>query len=138
MFTKAAVILGMVYTLLPFMILPIYAVVDKLDDSLIEASKDLGAGFIRTFLNITLPLTASGIFAGSIMVFIPSLGYFFVSDLMGGGNNQIIGNVISRQFKEAYNWPFGAALSIMLIIITLILVKAYTKSGGNIDELGVS
>jgi len=138
MFTKAAVILGMVYTLLPFMILPVYAVIDKADDSLIEASKDLGAGFIRTFINITLPLTASGIFAGSIMVFIPSLGYFFVSDLMGGGNNQIIGSVISRQFKEAYNWPFGAALSIMLIIITLVLVKVYTKTGGNIDELGVT
>ncbi|MDR2773096.1 MAG: ABC transporter permease [Elusimicrobiota bacterium] len=136
MFTRGAVILGMVYTLLPFMVLPIHTVIDKLDNSLIEASKDLGAGFWKTFRYITLPLTAPGIFAGSIMVFIPSLGFFFVSDLMGGGNNQIIGNVISRQFKEAYNWPFGAALSIMLIAITLICVKLYTKSGGKLDELG--
>ncbi|MDR2860805.1 MAG: ABC transporter permease [Elusimicrobiota bacterium] len=136
MFTRGAVILGMVYTLLPFMVLPIHTVIDKLDNSLIEASKDLGAGFWQTFKNITLPLTAPGIFAGSIMVFIPSLGYFFVSDLMGGGNNQIIGNIISRQFKEAYNWPFGAALSIMLIVITLVSVKLYTKSGGKLDELG--
>jgi spermidine/putrescine transport system permease protein len=137
MFTRAAVVLGMVYTLLPFMVLPIYAVIDKLDKTLIEASKDLGAGFIKTFKNIILPLTAPGIFAGVIMVFIPSLGYFFVSDLMGGGNNQIIGNLISRQFKEAYNWPFGATLSIMLIVVTLILIRIYTKSGGKIDELGV-
>ena len=136
MFTRGAVILGMVYTLLPFMVLPIFTVVDKLDDSLIEASKDLGAGFWKTFRYITLPLTAPGIFAGSIMVFIPSLGYFFVSDLMGGGNNQIIGSIISRQFKEAYNWPFGAALSIMLIVLTLIFVKLYTKSGGKLDDLG--
>jgi spermidine/putrescine transport system permease protein len=137
MFTQGAVILGMVYTLLPFMVLPIFTVIDKLDKSLIEASKDLGAGIVKTFRHIVLPLTAPGIFAGSIMVFIPSLGYFFVADLMGGGNNQIIGNLISRQFKSAYNWPFGAALSIMLIIVALILVKIYTKSGGKIDELGV-
>jgi spermidine/putrescine transport system permease protein len=138
MFTRGAVILGMVYTLLPFMVLPIYTVIDKLDHSLIEASKDLGAGFCKTFRYIILPLTMPGIFAGSIMVFIPSLGYFFVSDLMGGGKNQIIGSIISRQFKEAYNWPFGAALSIMLIGITLVLVRLYTKSGGKIDDLGAA
>ncbi|MDR2192477.1 MAG: ABC transporter permease [Endomicrobium sp.] len=137
MFTQGAVVLGMVYTLLPFMVLPILTVIDKLDKNLIEASKDLGAGIVKTFRHVVLPLTAPGIFAGSIMVFIPSLGYFFVADLMGGGNNQIIGNLISRQFKSAYNWPFGAALSIMLIIVTLVLVKIYTKSGGKIDELGV-
>lgn len=135
MFTQGAVILGMVYTLLPFMVLPILTVIDKLDKSLIEASKDLGAGIAQTFRHITLALTAPGIFAGSIMVFIPSLGYFFVADLMGGGNNQIIGNLISRQFKSAYNWPFGAALSIMLIIATLICVRIYTKSGGKMDAL---
>ncbi|MDR1941193.1 MAG: ABC transporter permease [Endomicrobium sp.] len=136
MFTQGAVVIGMVYTLLPFMVLPVLTVIEKLDKNLIEASKDLGAGIVKTFRHIMLPLTAPGIFAGSIMVFIPSLGYFFVADLMGGGNNQIIGNLISRQFKSAYNWPFGAALSIMLIAATLILVKIYTKSGGKIDELG--
>jgi len=136
MFSQSAVILGMVYTLLPFMVLPILTVIDKLDKSLIEASKDLGAGIVKTFRHVTLPLTAPGIFAGSIMVFIPSLGYFFVADLMGGGNNQIIGNLISRQFKSAYNWPFGAALSIMLIAATIVCVKIYTKSGGKLDELG--
>ncbi|MFA9381531.1 MAG: ABC transporter permease, partial [Acetanaerobacterium sp.] len=123
--------------LLPFMVLPIHTVVDKLDRSLLEAASDLGARNGRRFLHITLPLTASGIFAGIIMVFIPALGFFFVSDIMGGGTSQLIGNAIERQFKEAFNWPFGAALSIILIVITLVLVRLYTRLGGNVDDLGV-
>jgi spermidine/putrescine transport system permease protein len=115
----------------------VQTVIDKLDKGLIEASGDLGAKPVATFFHVTLPLTAPGIFAGSIMVFIPSLGYFFVANLMGGGTNQLIGNVIARQFKEAFNWPYGAVLSILLIAITLILVKLYTKSGGSVDDLGV-
>lgn len=122
LFTREAVVLGMVYTLIPFMVLPLHTVIDKLDRSLLEAAGDLGAKSVKTFFYVTLPLTASGIFAGIIMVFIPCLGYFFVSDLMGGGKSQLIGNVIERQFKESFNWPFGAALSIVLILITLILV----------------
>lgn len=138
MFTRGAVVLGMVYVFLPYMVLPIQSVVDKLDKSLLEAASDLGARPVRRFVHVTLPLTASGIFAGSIMVFIPSLGAFFVADLMGGAKSQLIGNVISRQFKEAFNWPFGAALSIILILVTLLLVKLYTKVGGSVDDLGVS
>ena len=137
MYTHGAVVLGMVYTLLPFMVLPIHTVIDKLDRHLLEASSDLGAKPVRTFLNVTLPLTAPGIFAGVIMVFIPALGYFFVSDIMGGSKSQLIGNAIERQFKEAFNWPFGAVLSIILILITLILVKLYTRAGGKVDDLGV-
>lgn len=137
LFTREAVVLGMVYTLFPFMVLPLHTVIDKLDKNLLEAASDLGAKAVRSFIHITLPLTASGIFAGVIMVFIPSLGYFFVSDLLGGGKSQLIGNVIERQFKESFNWPFGAALSIVLILITLLLVKIYTKIGGNVDDLGV-
>ncbi|MDR2106816.1 MAG: ABC transporter permease [Coriobacteriales bacterium] len=136
LYNHFAVILGMVYVLLPFMVLPIYTVILKLDHSLLEAASDLGARPARRFLKVTLPLTSSGIFAGSIMVFIPALGYFFVSNLMGGGTTQLIGNVIARQFKEAFNWPFGAALSIVLIVITLVLVRAYTKTGGKMDDLG--
>jgi spermidine/putrescine transport system permease protein len=135
--TRGAVILGMVYTLLPFMVLPIHAVIDKLDPSLIEASDDLGAKPLATFMHITLPLTAPGIFAGSIMVFIPSLGLFFVANLMDRSTRGLIGNVIEQQFKQAYNYPYGAALSILLIVITLLLVRAYTKTGGKIDDLGV-
>lgn len=136
LYTRGAVVLGMIYTLLPFMILPIHTVIDKLDRGYLEAASDLGAKPVRRFLNITLPLTMPGIFAGTIMVFIPSLAYFFVSDILGGGKNQLIGNVIERQFKEAFNWPFGAALSILLILITLLLVKAYTKTGGSVEDLG--
>lgn len=138
LFTTPAVILGMIYTLLPFMILPIYASVEKLDKTLLEAANDLGAKTISSFIHISLPLTAPGIFAGSIMVFIPTLGYFFVSDLLGGGNTMMVGNLIKNQFYTAQNWPLGAALSIVLIIITLILVKIYTLIGGKMDDLGVA
>jgi spermidine/putrescine transport system permease protein len=136
MFTRGAVVFGMVYTLLPFMVMPVATVIEKLDKGLLEASADLGAKPFATFRRITLPLTAPGIFAGSIMVFIPALGFFFVSDLMGGGTSQLIGNVVERQFKESFNWPFGAALSVMLILTTLLLVKTYTAAGGSLDDLG--
>lgn len=136
LYTRGAVVLGMVYILMPFMVLPIHTVIDKLDRSLLEAASDLGARPARRFLNITLPLTMPGIFAGGIMVFIPALAYFFVSDILGGGKSQLIGNVIERQFKEAFNWPFGAALSIILILITLLLVRLYTAAGGSVEDLG--
>lgn len=136
LYTRGAIILGMVYILLPFMVLPILTVIDKLDRSLLEAAGDLGAKPFKRFINVTLPLTAPGIFSGVIMVFIPSLGYFFVSDILGGGKSQLIGNVVERQFKEAFNWPFGAALSIVLILITLLLVRLYTTTGGKVKDLG--
>lgn len=137
MYTRGATILGMVYCLFPFMILPLYSAIEKLDKNLLEASADLGAKGRRTLLNITIPLTKGGIFSGSIMVFIPCLGYFFVSDILGGGNSDVIGNLIQRQFQKANNWPLGAAISIILILITLVLVKAYQKAGGDMDSLGV-
>lgn len=135
LYTPAAIILGMVYTLFPFMVLPVFTSIDKLDRTLLEAAGDLGAKRSRAFWHITLPLTASGIFAGSIMVFIPVLGFFFVADLMGGGTQQMIGNLIERQFKEAYNWPLGAALSIALIVLTIVMVRIYTRANGDIKNL---
>lgn len=137
LYTRGAVLLGMVYTLIPYMILPLFASIDKLDKSLIEASKDLGANKTKTFLHVTLPLTFSGIFSGTIMIFIPCLGYFFVSDIMGGGKSQLIGNLIENQFKAANNWPLGASLSMLLIFLILIIVTVYKKSGGKIEDLGV-
>lgn len=137
LYTRGAVLLGMVYILIPYMILPLFASLDKLDPSLLEASGDLGAGKMKTFLHITLPLTFAGIFSGSIMIFIPSLGYFFVSDIMGGGKSQLIGNLIETQFKAANNWPFGASLSMMLIFLILLMVTAYKKTGGDVKDLGV-
>ncbi|MDF2473678.1 MAG: Binding-protein-dependent transport system inner rane component [Anaerocolumna sp.] len=137
LYTRGAVLLGMVYTLIPYMILPTFASIDKLDGTLLEASSDLGANKLHTFLHVTLPLTFPGIFSGSIMIFIPSLGFFFVSDIMGGGKSQLIGNLIENQFKAANNWPFGAALSMMLIALILIMVTVYKKSGGDMEDLGV-
>jgi len=135
MYTRGAVLLGMVYILFPFMVLPLYAAIEKLDWSLLEASSDLGAKRAATFFRITLPLSSSGIFAGSIMVFIPSLGYFFVSDIMGGGNQQLIGNLIKTQFNAGNNWPLGSSLSIGLILLTLVLVGIYRASGGKMEDL---
>lgn len=137
LYKTGTTVLGMVYCLIPFMILPLYTAIEKLDGSLLEASGDLGARPIRTLFEIIIPLTSGGIFSGSIMVFIPCLGYFFVSNILGGGNTDMIGNLIERQFKSANNWPLGAALSIILILVTLILVKAYQKAGGDMDSLGL-
>lgn len=137
LYRTGTTILGMVYCLIPFMILPLYTAIEKLDGSLLEASSDLGATPAKTFLKVILPLTSGGIFSGSLMVFIPCLGYFFVSDILGGGNTDVIGNLIERQFGSGNNWPLGAALSIILIVITLVLVKLYQKLGGDMDALGV-
>lgn len=136
-YNTTGVMIGLVYMLLPFMILPLYSSIEKLDKSLLEACSDLGAKPATSFLRVTLPLTMPGIFAGSILVFIPALGYFFVTDLLGGNKMQVIGNVIRNQFITARNWPLGAAISIFLIIITLGLVGLYQKSGGNMDDLGI-
>lgn len=129
LYTNGAVLLGMVYELLPFTILPIYTSLEKMDSSLIEAAEDLGTSKGSTFLRVIFPLTMPGIFAGSIQTFIPSLGLFYVSEMMGGGTNMYIGNLIKNQFLSARNWPLGAALSIVLILITLILMKLYTRVG---------
>jgi len=136
MYNNFGIIIGMVYTLLPFMILPIYSSVSKVDKNIIEASYDLGASKFRVFTNIYLPLTLSGAFNGSLMVFIPAIGYFFIADILGGGKVMIIGNLIKNQFLTARNWPFGSAISIFLILFTLLLVKLYQKSGGKLDDLG--
>lgn len=137
LYNQGTTVLGMVYCLFPFMVLPLYTVIEKLDQNLLEASSDLGAKGATTFIKVILPLTVSGIFSGSIMVFIPTLGLFFVSDILGGGNTDVIGNLIERQFQSGNNWPLGSALSIVLIVITLLLVKLYQKCGGNMENLGV-
>jgi spermidine/putrescine transport system permease protein len=117
LYTPGAVLLGLVYTFLPFMILPIYASVEKLDRSLVEAALDLGAGPLRAFWRVVLPLTAPGIAAGVLLVFVPSLGIYAVNDILGGGRVDMIGNVIENQFRgNARNWPFGAALATTLLV----------------------
>jgi len=118
LYNNIAVCLGIVYAFLPFMVLPLYANIEKLDRSYMEASLDLGAGHWRTFFSIVFPLTWHGAVSGIIIVFIPGLGAFFIPELLGGTDSQLIGNVIERQFKSANDWPFGAALSFLLMYAT--------------------
>lgn len=134
LYTDGAVLFGMVYDLLPFTVLPIYTSIEKIDPSLIEAASDLGCGKLHIFTRVIFPLTMPGIFAGSIQTFIPSLGLFYISDMMGGAKTMYIGNLIKNQFMSARNWPFGAALALVLILITLILMKLYTKVG-SLDDM---
>lgn len=136
MYNNLGIIIGMVYTLLPFMLLPVCSSVFKIDKSLIEAGRDLGAKPLQIFKNIIVPQTISGVFNGALMVFIPAIGYFFIADILGGGKVMIIGNLIKNQFLTARNWPFGSAISIFLILITFFLVWIYKKTGGKMDDLG--
>jgi spermidine/putrescine transport system permease protein len=122
LYNNFAVIFGLVYVHLPFMVLPLYAALDKLDKSLIEASLDLGAGHLRTMLSIVAPLAAPGITSGVLITFVPALGAYLTPDLLGGPDSQMIANVIERQFKRANDWPFGAALSFILMYATFIAI----------------
>lgn len=127
LYTYGAVLIGMIYTLLPFMILPVYSSVEKMDWTLVEAARDLGASKLKAFLTITLRLTLPGILSGVILVFIPSIGLFFLSDLLGGGKIILVGNLIKNQIMGARDWPFGAALSLLLMILTWVLIWLYRK-----------
>jgi spermidine/putrescine transport system permease protein len=118
LYNNASVIFGLVYVYMPFMVLPLYATIERLDKSFLEASLDLGATQFTTFLKVTVPLTMPGIVTGIILVFIPCLGSFLTPDLLGGANAVMIGNIIERQFKAANDWPFGAAISFMLMFAT--------------------
>jgi spermidine/putrescine transport system permease protein len=121
LYTPTAVVIGLVYAYLPFMILPIYGSVEKLDDALIEASLDLGAGPWRTLAKVVLPLTWPGIVAGIMLVFVPAIGMFAVTDLMGGGKVLMLGNVIQNQFGQARDWPFGSALGVTLMAMFAVV-----------------
>lgn len=122
LFNNFAVVFGLVYVHLPFMVLPLYSALDRLDRSLIEASLDLGAGHFRTIMRIVVPLAMPGILAGVMITLIPALGAYLTPDLMGGTDSQMIANVIERQFKRANDWPFGAALSFLLIYAMFALI----------------
>lgn len=128
LYTDSAVLLGMVYTLLPFMIMPIYASVEKLDWRLVDAAHDLGAGPFRAFRSIVLPMTMPGVAAGCMMVFLPALGMFYIPDLLGGGRNPVMGNFIKNQFLTARNWPAGAAASVLLTLLMLGMLAYYAHA----------
>jgi len=120
MYTPFAVVLGLVYNYLPFMILPIYTSVEKLDNSLVEAAYDLGAGPVRAFSKVIIPLTRPGIAAGALLVFVPAIAMFAITTLMGGGANPTVGEVIQKQFTSARNQPFGAALGTLLLLLFFV------------------
>ena len=126
-YTDELVLIGLITNMLPFAVLPLYSTIEKLEKSLLEASADLGANARQTFLNVTLPITFPGIFAAIILVFIPSLGIYTVTDMLGGGKVMYIGNIIKNQFGAIRNWPLGAALSVLLILITMLLIFIYTR-----------
>ena len=128
MFTPTAVFIGLVYTLLPFMILPLYAAIVRLDSRLLEAARDLGASRLQAFRRITLPLTMPGIVSGSMLVFLPALGMFYVADVLGGARSMLLGNYIRDQFLTARNLPMGATASIAMTLIMGIMLLVYYYS----------
>jgi spermidine/putrescine transport system permease protein len=122
LYNTPAVIIGLVYVALPFLVLPIYATLEKLDRSYLEASLDLGAGHWRTLFSITIPLAFPGIFSGLLLVFILSLGTFLTPILLGGTRSMMIGNLIAQEFGSARDWPFGSAISFLLLYVTFIIL----------------
>lgn len=135
--THGAVLLGMVYGLLPFMILPVYAAMEKMDWSMVEAGRDLGASPVKTFFTITLPMTLSGLTTGCVLVFVPSLALFFMSNLLGGPDDILIGNVVQNQLLKSQDWPFAAALSVVLLILTWIIMTLHRKAGGKSSDMNL-
>lgn len=138
LYTPGAVLVGMVYEFLPFMILPIFTSLEKIDNSLYEAAADLGANPIHTFFRVTLPLSMPGVVAGTILVFIPVMGTFIVSDLLGGQKVILVGNLIQRQFLDARDPTFGSAASLVLMVMTLVVTYFYTKKFGFGEEIIVA
>jgi len=135
--THGAVLLGMTYGLLPFMILPTYASAEKMDRSLVDAGRDLGAKPWKVFWTVELPQTLPGLMAGCVLVFVPSLALFFISDLMGGVNDVLIGNLVRDQLMKSRDWPFAAALSVVLLAMTGIVMLVYRKAGGKSSDMNL-
>jgi spermidine/putrescine transport system permease protein len=135
LYTPTAVMIGMVYEFLPFMVLPLYTSLEKVEQALLEAAADLGAPPWKAFLRVTLPLSVPGMIAGTILTFIPAMGMFVVPDLLGGAKTMLIGNVIRNQFLTARDWPFGAAASMILMLLTMVFTLYYTRKAGFGEEL---
>ena len=127
LYNEFAIVLGMTYSYLPLMVLPIYASLERLGPELGEAAQDLGANAVRRFFTVTLPLSAPGVAAGCVFVFVPALGNFIIPDLLGGGRRQMVGTLVQSQFLRARDWPFGATLAVSLIVmlIALVLLQAW-------------
>jgi spermidine/putrescine transport system permease protein len=136
LYTEFAVILGLSYILLPFMVLPLYAALEKLDLRLLQAARDLGANSLQRFWRITVPLTSPGIVAGCLMVLLPAMGMFYIADLLGGAKNLLLGNVIKTQFLQTRDWPFGSALSVLLIVLLGLMLWLYFRAARYVSRKG--
>jgi spermidine/putrescine transport system permease protein len=134
LYSNTAVLIGLVYNLLPFMILPLYTNIEKLDTNLIDAARDLGANKITAFFKITLPLTKSGIIAGTMLVLLPAMSMFYIPDLLGGAKSLLIGNLIKNQFLSARDWPMGCAVSITLTLLMGIMLLIYFRQKSDIAK----
>jgi spermidine/putrescine transport system permease protein len=130
LFTPLAILIGLVYGFLPFMVLPLYAAIERIDWSLVEAARDLYANGWKAFRRVTLPLSRPGVVAGSILVFIPSLGAYVTPEILGGAKTTLLGSYIVQQFLAARNWPFGAALSFAVMAVMLAATLIYFREGG--------
>jgi spermidine/putrescine transport system permease protein len=127
LYTQTAVFIGLVYVLLPFMIVPLYANMEKFDWRIVDAARDLGANRIQLFLKIILPLTMPGIGAGVMLVFLPAVTMFYIPDVLGGAKSLLIGNLIKSEFIEAHHWPLGSAVSVLLTILMIIMIAVYWR-----------
>ena len=135
LFSEPAVFLGLLYGYLPFMVLPLYAAIERLDWSLVEAGRDLYASGAAAFRKITLPLSMPGVIAGSILVFIPSLGAYVTPDILGGAKTTLLGNYIVTQFTAARNWPFGSAISGAILIVMLVTTLVYFRTRQGTEDI---
>jgi len=131
------VVVGMIYALLPFMILAVYSSAEKLDYRLVEASRDLGASSWKAFWTVSFPLTLPGLLSGVVLTFVPSMGLFFIADLLGGNKIVLVGNVIQEQMTKGRNQPFAAALSVVLLILTWLILKLYRNIAGTSELEGI-
>jgi spermidine/putrescine transport system permease protein len=140
LYNQSAIVVGLLYGYLPLMILPLYAAIERVDPEIREASTDLGAGPVRRFLTVTLPLTRSGVVAGCIFVFVPSLGNFIVPDLLGGGTSSMVGNLIQNEFLRTRDWPFGAtvALVVIAVMVAVITAQAWLVSRDRKEGVGAT
>ncbi len=137
LYTNSAVMIGLVYTLLPFMILPLYANIEKLDSRLVDAARDLGASRLRIIRQIILPLTWPGILAGFMLVFLPAMSMFYIPDILGGAKSMLLGNLIENLFLEARDWPMGATVSIALTLLMVLLLLIYSRTAKNSKAMGM-
>lgn len=137
LYTYPAVVVGMVYALLPFMIFSVYSSAEKLDFRLVEAARDLGAGPVQAFLTVSLKLTLPGLLSGVVLTFVPSMGLFFIADILGGNKVVLVGSLIQEQLMKVHNWPFAAALSIALLVLTSVILFLYRRISGVKDLEGL-